>query len=134
MEAIAWLEQQGKRTLPTERSVDALQLAAKKSHDRCSRYIAEAMEKLADKCVITNDKNWEVTEGNKIVNKFKGHLNRQIYAQICSALFNDSNERKKRAYISKILLENRDAALSYDRDVEVVDIAEIKDICGTFSD
>lgn len=133
-EAIAWLEEHGKRTLPTERSVEALQLAAKLSHNRCSRYIAEAMDKLADKCEITNGKDWEVKEGNKIVNKFKGHLNRQIYAQICSALFNDSNDRKKRAYISRILLENRDAALSYDRDVEVVDIAEIKDICGTFSE
>ncbi len=85
-------------------------------------------------CLITNGKDWEVKEGNKMVNKFKGHLNRQIYAQICSALFNDSNERKKRAFISRILLENRDAALSYDRDVEVVDISEVRKLCGTFSD
>ncbi|MBW4597598.1 MAG: telomere resolvase [Brasilonema angustatum HA4187-MV1] len=134
VDAIAWLEEHNKRTLPTERSVEALQLAAKLSHNRCSRYIAEAMDKLADKCEITNGKDWEVKEGNKKVNKFKGHLNRQIYAQICSALFNDSNERKKRAFISRILLENRDAALSYDRDVEVVDIAEVKELCGTFSE
>ncbi|MBP5976608.1 hypothetical protein HW132_28715 [Brasilonema sp. CT11] len=134
VDAIAWLDQHQKRTLPTERSVEALQLAAKKSHDRCSRYIAESMEKLADKCQITNGKDWEVKEGNKMVNKFKGHLNRQIYAQICSALFNDSNERKKRAFISRILLENRDAALSYDRDVEVLDISEVRELCGTFSE
>ena len=133
-EAIVWLEQHNKRTLPTERSVEALQLAAKLSHNRCSRYIAETMDKLADKCQITNGKDWEVKEGNKMAGKFKGHLNRQIYAQICSALFNDPNERKKRAFISRILLENRDAALNYDRDVEVVDIAEIRELCGTFSD
>lgn len=127
--AVNWLESQGKRTVPTERTVEALQLAAKKSHDRSSRYIAEAMEKLANKCEIINEKKWEVQEKGKLTNKFKGHLCRQIYAQICAGLFNDPNERKKRAFISRILLENREAALSYDRDVEVRDIDSIRELC-----
>ncbi len=127
--AIDWLDKQGKRTVPTQRTVEALQLAAKKSHNRCSRYIAETMERLADKCKIVNGKAWEVNENGKVINKFKGHLCRQIYAQICAGLFNDPNERKKRAFISRILLENREAALSYDRDVEVRDVDSIRELC-----
>jgi hypothetical protein len=126
--AIAWLEAHDKRTLPVERTVESLQVAAKKSHDRCSRYIAETMETLSGLCEIVNGKYWVVQEGNKSVNKFKGHLCRQIYAQICSHQFNDPNERKKRAYIARILLENREAALSYDRDVEVKDLDAITEI------
>jgi hypothetical protein len=128
--AIEWLEKHGKRTIPTERTVKAIQEAAKKSHDRCSRYIAEAMDKLSGYCQIINNKTWEFTENGKVVNKFKGHLCRQIYAQVCSGLFNDSNESKKRAYISRILLENRDAALIYDRDIEVKDFEELRKMCG----
>ncbi|BAY14240.1 protelomerase family protein [Calothrix sp. NIES-2098] len=132
--AINWLESHGKRTIPTERTPEALQAAAKKSHDRCSRYIAEAMDKLSVYCQIINNKSWEVTENGKLVNKFKGHLCRQIYAQVCSGLFNDSNESKKRAYISRILLENRDAALIYDRDIEVKDWDELKQLCGVIEE
>lgn len=132
--AIAWLEKFNKRTLPESRNVDAIQKAAKVSHDRCSRYIAEAMATLCSLCQITNGKEWVVAEANKQSNKFKGHLNRQIYAQVCSALFNDANESKKRVYISRILLENRDAALSYDRDIEIQDTDDLKALCGSFRD
>ncbi|MBD2505449.1 protelomerase family protein [Anabaena azotica] len=132
--AIAWLEKFNKRTLPESRTVEAIQKAAKVSHDRCSRYIAETMATLCGLCQITNGKEWVVTEGSKQVNKFKGHLNRQIYAQVCSGLFNDVNESKKRAYISRILLENRDAALSYDRDIEIQDINALGKLCGSFRD
>ncbi|HEY9799247.1 MAG TPA: protelomerase family protein [Leptolyngbyaceae cyanobacterium] len=132
--AVAWLDKFNKRTLPESRTVEAIQKAAKVSHDRCSRYIAETMATLCNLCQITNGKEWVVTEATKQVNKFKGHLNRQIYAQVCSALFNDANESKKRAYISRILLENRDAALSYDRDIEIQDIDALAKLCGSFKD
>lgn len=132
--AINWLEQFSKRTLPESRTVEAIQKAAKLSHDRCSRYVAETMAMLCGLCEIINGKEWVVIEGSKQVNKFKGHLNRQIYAQVCSALFNDANESKKRAYISRILLENRDAALSYDRDIEIQDIDALRKLCGSFRD
>lgn len=132
--AIHWLENHGKRTIPTQRTPEALQAAAKKSHDRCSRYIAEAMDKLSVYCQIVNNKQWELVDNGKVVNKFKGHLCRQIYAQVCSGLFHDDNESKKRAYISRILLENRDAALIYDRDIEVKDWQELKQLCGKLTD
>lgn len=134
VDAIAWLEFYGKRTLPEAREVAAIQKAAKLSHDRCSRYIAETMETLANLCPIQNGKEWEVMENGKEVNKFKGHLTRQIYAQICSGLFHDKHESKKRAFISRILLENRDAAQSYDRDIEIVDMDELRVLCGSLAD
>ncbi len=49
-------------------------------------------------------------------------------------MLNDANESKKRAYISRILLENRDAALSYDRDIEIQDINALGELCGSFKD
>jgi len=134
VEAINWLEFYGKRTLPKAREVEAIQKAAKESHNRCSRYIAETMDTLAVYCSITNGKEWIVEENGKKVNKFKGHLTRQIYAQVCDGLFHDKHETKKRAYISRILLENRAAALSYDRDIEIVDIEELKELCGSLYD
>jgi len=134
VDAIKWLEFYGKRTLPEAREVEAIQKAAKLSHDRCSRYIAEIMETLAELCPIQNNKQWEVVENGKVINKFKGHLTRQIYAQICDGLFHDKHESKKRAFISRILLENRDAALSYDRDIEIVDMEELGGLCGSLRD
>ncbi len=135
VEAVEWLEKHGKRTLPPkERTVEGIQKAAKDSHNRCSRYIAEAMDRLVGYCEILNGKDWAVTEKGKVVNKFKGHLCRQIYAQVCSGLFHDSNETKKRAYISRILLENRDAALIYDRDIEIKDWEELSELCGSLTD
>jgi len=134
IDAIEWLEFYGKRTLPKVREVESIQKAAKESHNRCSRYIAETMDTLAVYCSITNGKEWIVEENGKKVNKFKGHLTRQIYAQVCDGLFHDKHETKKRAYISRILLENRAAALSYDRDIEIVDIEELKELCGSLYD
>jgi hypothetical protein len=134
IDAVQWLEFYGKRTLPEAREVDAIQKAAKLSHDRCSRYIAETMETLAELCPIQNNKQWETAENGKLINKFKGHLTRQIYAQICDGLFHNKHESKKRAFISRILLENRDAALSYDRDIEIVDMEELRDLCGSLAD
>lgn len=130
VDAIEWLAVYQKRTIPQERVPKAIQDAAKKSHDKCSRYIAEVMETLSKCCLITNNKQWIVVEGGKEVNKFKGHLCRQIYAQVCEGLFNDPNETKKRAFINKILLESRDASVPYDRDINVTDINEVKAICG----
>jgi len=129
IDAIQWLEIHDKRTLPTERTSEAIQKAAKISHNRCSRYISESMLKLQKYCPILNDKEW-IGDDNK--NRFKGHLCRQIYAQICAELFK-GNDSKKRAFISRILLENREAALNYDRDIEIKDINEISKLCGSFT-
>ena len=130
MDAIQWLELNNKRTIPTERTSEAIQKAAKTSHNRCSRYISETMTNLQKLCPITNNKNWTGENGK---NRFKGHLCRQIYAQICGELFKGDN-RKKRAFISRILLENREAALNYDRDIEIKDIDKVKNLCGSFSE
>lgn len=122
IDAIKWLEKGDKRTIPDERTYEGLQKAAKKSHNRCSRYISETMTKLEDYVDITNDKTWKDIKGNNV---FKGHLTRQIYAQICSEIF-VPDDQKKHSFIADILGESRDAAPSYDRDIEVIDIEDIK--------
>lgn len=126
VEAIAWLEKYDKRSLPNERTPQAIQDAAKKSHNRCSRYIAEQMDLLAPTVTITNGKSWTFKKDGKTANKFKGHLTRQIYAQVCEKLFSDSDNEKKQSFIARILLEGRDAATAYDRDIEIKDIDIIK--------
>ena len=126
VEAIEWLEKYDKRSIPTERTAKAIQEAAKKSHNRCSRYIAEQMDLLTPLVTITNGKSWTFTKDGKTVNKFKGHLTRQIYAQVCEKLFSDSDNEKKQSFIARILLEGRDAAVAYDRDIEIKDIDVIK--------
>jgi hypothetical protein len=127
VEAIKWLEKHGKRSLPTERSAKGFQDAAKKSHNKCSRYISEQMQLLTEYCPITNDKTWIVEENGALVNRFKGHLTRQIYAQVASYIFNNSDNEKKISYISKILGESVEGAGMYDRDVEVKDLETIKE-------
>lgn len=126
VEAIAWLEKYDKRSIPAERTAKAIQDAAKKSHNRCSRYIAEQMDLLTPFVTITNGKSWTFTKDGKTVNKFKGHLTRQIYAQVCEKLFSDSDNEKKQSFIARILLEGRDAAVAYDRDIEIKDVDDIK--------
>jgi hypothetical protein len=125
-EAIKWLEKYDKRSIPTERTAKGIQDAAKKSHNRCSRYIAEQMDLLTPFVTITNGKSWTFTKDGKTVNKFKGHLTRQIYAQVCEKLFSDSDNEKKQSFIARILLEGRDAAVAYDRDIEIKDIDVIR--------
>ena len=122
IDAIKWLEKGDKRTIPDERTYEGLQKAAKKSHNRCSRYISETMTKLEEYVDITNDKTWKDIKGNNV---FKGHLTRQIYAQICSEIF-VPDDQKNHSFIADILGESRDAAPSYDRDIEVIDIEDIK--------
>jgi hypothetical protein len=126
VEAIKWLEKYDKRSIPTERTAKGIQEAAKKSHNRCSRYIAEQMDLLTPFVTITNGKSWTFTKDGKTVNKFKGHLTRQIYAQVCEKLFSDSDNEKKQSFIARILLEGRDAAVAYDRDIEIKDIDVIR--------
>jgi|GEM_PF-1258128 len=126
VEAIEWLEKYDKRSIPIERTAKAIQDAAKKSHNRCSRYIAEQMDLLTPFVNITNGKTWTFTKDGKTVNKFKGHLTRQIYAQVCEKLFSDSDNEKKQSFIARILLEGRDAAVAYDRDIEIKDIDVIR--------
>jgi hypothetical protein len=126
VDAIAWLETRDKRSISNERTAKAIQEAAKKSHNRCSRYIAEQMELLTPFVTITNGKAWTFTKDGKTVNKFKGHLTRQIYAQVCEKLFSNSDNEKKQSFIARILLEGRDAAVAYDRDIEIKDIEVIK--------
>lgn len=124
--AIEKLNEWGKRTVPVENTSKAIQEAAKQSHNRCSRYIAETMRKLQKLVKVTNGKTWYDGNGK---NLFKGHITRQIYAQTCSKLFK-GDDRKTRAYISRILLENRDAALVYDRDIEIKDADKIQEQYG----
>lgn len=121
VKAIQWLENFKKRTIPHDRTYKGLQKAAKESHNRCSRYISETMTKLESFVDITNNKTWK---DSKKQNVFKGHLTRQIYAQICSKLF-VPHDQKKHSYIADILLESRDAAPTYDRDIEVIDFEEL---------
>lgn len=133
IKAIEWLEAYGKRVIPEVREYKALQVAAKKSHDLSSRYISNAMDNLIQYCPITNGKTWEYLEGGKERSKFKGHLCRQIYAEVCASLFHDDSETKKRAFISKVLLEsNSSATMPYDRDIKIRDIERLKELCGTF--
>jgi len=133
LKAIEWLDAYGKRVLPEVREYKALQAAAKKAHDSHSRYIAETMDNLSKYCKITNQKTWEYMEEGKERSKFKGHLCRQIYAEICASLYHDDSETKKRTFISQILIEsNSSATLPYDRDIKIKDIDRLKELCGTF--
>lgn len=126
--AIRWLEAYGKRSIPQSRDMDGLQSAAKKSHDLCSRYISEAMGDLECLVPIVNGKSWSFVEDGKIKSKFKGHLCRQLYAEIAAIFYHDDSESKKRAYITEILGESSaSASLPYDRDVKIADAQEIKE-------
>ena len=120
IDAIKWLEEGDKRTIPSERTYEGLQKAAKESHSRCSRYISETMAKLVNLVEFDDNSGVKSWKDNRGRNTFKGHLTRQIYAQVCAKKFKPESQ-KRQSYIAEILLENRDAAPNYDRDIEVMD-------------
>ena len=82
--AIGWLEMMNKRTVPASRNLEDKQDAAKKSHDRFSRYLSEvASQVMPNHLVLADGASWELAENRS---RIKPYLSRQIYLQIISKL------------------------------------------------
>jgi hypothetical protein len=82
--AIGWLEMMNKRVSPVSRSLEDKQNAAKKSHDRFSRYLSEiANEIMPSRLELADGANWELDENRS---RIKPYLARQIYLQLISKI------------------------------------------------
>ena len=82
--AIGWLEMMNKRVIPVSRSHDDKQIAAKKAHDRFSRYLSEiANEIMPSRLELADGAKWELDENRS---RIKPYLARQIYLQIISKM------------------------------------------------
>jgi len=86
--AIQWLEMMNKRTVPASRNLEDKQDAAKKCHDRFSRYLSEvASQVMPDHLVLADGASWDLAENRS---RIKPYLSRQIYLQIISKLVQGS--------------------------------------------
>ena len=82
--AIQWLETFNKRTVPVSRSLEDKQDAAKKCHDRFSRYLSEIASQIMPKYLTLADgANWALNENRS---RIKPYLSRQIYLQTISKM------------------------------------------------
>ena len=82
--AIQWLQMMNKRTVPASRSLEDKQDAAKKCHDRFSRYLSEvASQVMPNHLVLADGASWDLAEN---LRRIKPYLSRQVYLQIISKL------------------------------------------------
>ncbi|NJN62308.1 MAG: hypothetical protein HC795_12975 [Coleofasciculaceae cyanobacterium RL_1_1] len=140
--AIEWLSLNGKRTDPADRSREAIQAAAKKSHTRCSRYLSEVAKAAALKIEIEGDEDqWQyaIHDANgeptdRLKDRRNFHMYRQIYAQLAPAylaLKPENRHIKFQQLRAKIMghsmsaTSQNSAQESYDSDVIVSDIEAI---------
>ena len=119
--AINWLDSWRKRIAPADDSFDAQQKAAKKAHDKYSRYLSQAAKAALTELVdIAGD--W-ITDGK---DRRKCHLLRQIYGQLAYKRFYAGSGRKIGQVLTEILGHadsagsRKFAAESYDADIFVV--------------
>lgn len=130
--AIQWLQTYNKREIPKSRSLEDKQKAAKKAHDRFSRYLSEiANEIMSEKLVLANGATWKL-EGE--LDRIKPYLARQIYLQTLSQI----PSQKEGMSFSKDLaltyyaghfvsVDGKDAnAENYQADINIDDINEIQ--------
>jgi len=130
IEALAWLEMNGKRCLPKSYSFDDKKDAAKKSHNRYSRYLSEKTKDICNQLIkIEGNESWTLDN----TDRRKTHLFRQIYAQIACELFFDKTEKKPQI-LTKILghsdskTSTKYASQAYDADVNIIDLEEIREL------
>lgn len=133
--AVEWLESHGKREIPTSTSFDDQQKAAKKAHDRFSRYLSETAKEVCEFIGKDPDASWYVErEGSKPKDRRNCHLFRQIYGQVVIPVFfphSDGRGRKPKQILTEVMghsnraSSQKHAAEAYDSDVFVVDIDEV---------
>ena len=124
---IEWLDKSCKRVKVVDSNY---QDAAKKSHDKYSRYLSASVKDLLGKYVRLNSSDDTWYHGGK--DRKKCHLLRQIYAQVAYPLFFKGSKQKLNQVIASIMGHNDDlsasraSAVCYDADVIVVDIKDIE--------
>ena len=134
---IKWLEDNKKRVICLDDSYEAQQTAAKKSHDRFSRYLSEVAKKvISDYVVVGTPDDWELADSNgKKKDRRKCHLFRQIYGQCIFPVFFEGSGRKLNQILTEVMghsssaSSRKHAAENYDSDCFVKDIEEIKLLC-----
>jgi len=134
--AIQWLEMMNKRVVPASRSLEDKQDAAKKCHDRFSRYLSEvASQVMPNHLVLADGASWDLAENRS---RIKPYLSRQIYLQIISKLVQASvnngvsidSDLAVTYYSGHYLsVDGKDAnAENYLADIVISDIEAIKQI------
>lgn len=138
--AINWLEMHGKREKPDDESLEAQQKAAKKAHNRFSRYLSEAAKKVSELIEVVHKESWVFTQENgKIKDRRNCHMFRQIYGQCVIPVFFPSENgtgRKANQILTDVMghsssaSSRKHAAESYDADVKIEDVERVKQIAG----
>ena len=134
---IKWLEDNKKRVICEADSYEAQQVAAKKAHDKFSRYLSEVAKKIiSDYVVVGSPDDWELAdESGKKKDRRKCHLFRQIYGQCVFPVFFESSGRKLNQILTEVMghsssaSSRKHAAENYDSDCFVKDIEGIKLLC-----
>ncbi|MFO5493526.1 MAG: protelomerase family protein [Cuspidothrix sp.] len=138
IEGIQWLQDNSKRVVCLDDSYESQQIAAKKAHDRFSRYLSEVAKKIiSDYVVVGSPDDWELAdESGKKKDRRKCHLFRQIYGQCVFPVFFEDSGRKLNQILTEVmghsnsLSSRKHAAENYDSDCFVKDIDAIKSICS----
>lgn len=140
IEALKWLEDNGKREIPEDESVESQQKAAKNAHNRFSRYLSEKAKKVSELIVTENPENWVfVQESGKLKDRRTCHMFRQIYGQCVIPVFYPSvggSGRKANQILTEVMghsssaSSRKHAAESYDADVFVKDADKVKQVTG----
>jgi len=137
LQAMQWLEANGKRCLPIDDSDEAQAKAAKAAHDRFSRYLSEKAKSVCDMYIqpVEGASLVKPDESGKLKDRRNCHLMRQVYGQLVIPLFHPSVQGVRRKS-SQILTEimghsNREssikhAATAYDTDIFIVDVDDVK--------
>jgi integrase len=119
--AISWLDSWRKRIAPADDSFGEQQKAAKKAHDKYSRYLSQSAKATLTE-LVDIDGDW-IHEGK---DRRKCHLFRQIYGQVAYKRFYAGSGRKIGQVLTEILGHadsagsRKFAAESYDADIFVV--------------
>ncbi|PHJ55779.1 hypothetical protein VF14_31795 [Nostoc linckia z18] len=136
LEGMKWLEVREKRAIPEDESFTAQQKAAKKAHDKYSRYLSEVAKTICDKYIILDsDATWLNPEASgKMKDRRTCHLFRQIYGQCVYPVFFENSGRKINQVLTDVMghsntaSSRRHAAEAYDADCFVLDIESVKTI------
>lgn len=139
IDGIKWLQNNSKRVVCLDDSYEAQQIAAKKAHDRFSRYLSEVAKKIiSDYVVVGSPDDWMLAdESGKKKDRRKCHLFRQVYGQCVFPVFFEGSGRKLNQVLTEVmghsnsLSSRKHAAENYDSDCFVKDIEAIKSICDT---
>lgn len=137
IDGLKWLQDNSKRVVCLDDSYEAQQIAAKKAHDRFSRYLSEVAKKIiSDYVVVGSPDDWMLAdESGKKKDRRKCHLFRQVYGQCVFPVFFENSGRKLNQVLTEVMghsssmSSRKHAAENYDSDCFVKDIDAIKSIC-----